>query len=82
MRMLLAAAIIAASALPATAAAVCAPRDAIVKVLSDMGENHAGFGVTEKGALFELFVSGKDAGWTLVLSLPAGVSCIVATGTA
>lgn len=58
----------------------CAPRDVIAANLAeDYGEHPAGRGVNEQGLLMELFVSPAGT-WTMVVSGPRGVGCIVSVG--
>ncbi|MEQ8666326.1 MAG: hypothetical protein RIC16_11445 [Rhodospirillales bacterium] len=72
-------AVVAAKPLPA-GAAVCLERDAISsKLASDHGEHPSAAGLASNGELLEVFAS-EDGTWTLVLTDPTGVSCVVASG--
>jgi hypothetical protein len=74
--------LVASSAAPAAAQLACSERTAIVETLAARyNESHAGYGLANDGKVLELFVS-REGGWTLVLSLPEGPSCIVAAGEA
>jgi hypothetical protein len=43
-------------------------------------ERRQGAGLTRDGTLFEIFISEKGT-WTVLISLPTGVSCMVLDGT-
>jgi hypothetical protein len=59
----------------------CAERSILVERLaSTFGETRIGVGYQgQSGALIELFAV-ENGTWTIVLSLPSGVSCVVAVG--
>jgi len=60
----------------------CAERAKVVGTLhKDFNETQRGSGLTPAGQLLELFASDKGT-WTLLLSLPTGKSCMIATGGA
>lgn len=66
---------------PASAQQVkCAPRDAVLERLGTRySEAPVGVGVTQQGALVEVLAS--DGGtWSIVISTPDGLSCLVAAG--
>ena len=73
---------------PAAAQPVCLPRPQVVEQLqSDFGERllWQGRRTTEpgqEGPVHEIFVSPNGGSWTLVHSMPNGLSCFVAAGTA
>lgn len=80
-RIILAASLIALSALPASAQMACGPRAAIVAALAaKYHETRSGVGLSSRGAIIELFVSEQGT-WTMLLSGPGGMSCVVETGT-
>jgi hypothetical protein len=64
------------------AAAVCAEHGAMVDYLaSEYHESRQGAGLSARGVVIELYVS--EAGtWTLLLSSPAGLACVVDAGDA
>ncbi|MEM9782016.1 MAG: hypothetical protein AAF899_06040 [Pseudomonadota bacterium] len=76
------------SASEATAHALaCGPRDKLVETLEHRhGEAAHGRGLMGPKAMVELWRAPEDgpgeAGWTLVLTRPDGVSCIIASGSA
>ena len=59
----------------------CAPHDAMAERLgARFAEAPASKGLASSGKLVELFTSEDGGTWTLVLTEPRGVSCIVAAG--
>ena len=70
-----------AMATPALAQFPCAPsREAITKPLQEHhGEAKVADGITEGGALAELWLSPAGS-WTLVIILPNGHACMLASG--
>lgn len=58
----------------------CAPRSKLVQtLLDDYRETQAGTGLTQTGAVLELFTSDKGT-WTLLASQPNGISCMIGAG--
>jgi len=58
----------------------CGPRPALVEQLNARhGEHQTAFGLARGGQVMELW-SGPNGSWTLLATLPTGVSCIVAVG--
>ncbi|MBX3579978.1 MAG: hypothetical protein KF723_22470 [Rhizobiaceae bacterium] len=81
MRVILAAALVAASALPASAQMACGKREMIVAALaSQHNETRIAFALSQKGVVIEVFVSEVGT-WTLVASGPGGMSCLLDSGT-
>ena len=69
------------SAASASAQAVCAPRDQIVKRLNDTyGETRKGYGLQNAQLVVELYASDETGTWTLIATRPDGVSCAMAVG--
>lgn len=61
----------------------CAPRPIIVeKLASKYGESRQSIGLNGKNQVIEVFASPQTGSWTILVSNPAGVSCIVAAGQA
>ena len=57
------------------------PRSAVVELLGDgYAEMPVAFGLAENGGLIEVFASADGATWTMVLSMPNGLSYIVTAG--
>ncbi|MEM7644409.1 MAG: hypothetical protein AAF366_18065 [Pseudomonadota bacterium] len=77
------AALVSGLALPAIAETEhCAPRDLIVERLqTGYGEVFSGGGLQGEDAVFEVWVSEEKRTWTILMTLPEGMSCIMATGT-
>jgi len=61
---------------------VCGERD---KFLNHLGENHketpSAMGVTASGRVIEVLTS-EDGTWTIIMTHPNGVTCMVAAGQA
>lgn len=67
-------------AAPALAEPICKERGALVKMLA--GKYHeipAAMGVTNTGGLLEVLTSDTGS-WTIIVTSPRGVSCIVSWG--
>ena len=59
------------------------PRAALVEVLGDRyAELPVAFGLAENGGLIEVFTSADGATWTMLLTMPNGLSYVVAAGEA
>ncbi len=74
-----------AIALPAHACAQfqrpCGPRAAIVQHLNrSYGEQTVAVGLAHGGAAIEILVNGEKGTWSVLLTVPGGYSCFVATG--
>jgi hypothetical protein len=81
---LAAAAFVAASAAPAHAQAqapACVKRVDLIKHLSaKYHEAPAAVGLADNGSLLEVFASKSGETWTVTVTMPNGISCMVATG--
>jgi hypothetical protein len=85
MRIALAAALVALS-LPAaaqeSAGLQCHDAQAIAKALDEKyHEAPVGLGLESAGNLVQVYASEDGETWTIVATMPTGVSCIVAAGT-
>ncbi len=59
----------------------CAPRaDVIQRLAETYGETRRGIGVARQGAVMEVFASEGTGSWTIVVTLPDGTSCLIASG--
>lgn len=59
----------------------CAKRsDLLPHLEQSFGEQPVAQGLGLNGALYEILASEGGGTWTLILSLPNGMSCLVATG--
>jgi len=65
------------------AAANCAPRDVVIARLADrFGEVRQSMGLGGNSAVMELFASTETGTWTITVTTPAGLTCLVASGEA
>lgn len=59
---------------------LCAPRGKVIKHLADKyKEQRTWRGITSRG-LLELFTAPGGKTWTLVLTAPRGLACLIAAG--
>ena len=62
----------------------CNEREEVIKLLAERyREGPVAFGVTNNGGLVEVLKSAphsKDDTWTIIITSPKGVSCLVAAG--
>lgn len=59
----------------------CAPHDAVLSHLADKyGETRRSIGLDARGALVEVFASDDSGSWTITLTSPDGVTCMIASG--
>ena len=78
----------AALATISTATAVAAPnqcntRDNVLSLLANKyKESPVAAGVTNSGGLVEVLSTGKGDTWTIIITTPKGMSCLVAAGEA
>ncbi len=60
---------------------VCGQRDKVLgRLAQKYKEAPVAIGVTNKGALVEVLTTGDGDTWTIILSTPQGMSCLVAAG--
>jgi hypothetical protein len=61
--------------------AACQSRDSLVELLRERyAERPAAAGLEATGRLIELFTSADNDSWTMVMTMPAGESCVIAVG--
>jgi hypothetical protein len=69
---------------PAPAAAqqsACAPRDKMIGDLAQKySESPTALGLSSDGSLVEVLTSDDGTTWTIIISMPNGMSCLVAAG--
>ena len=66
---------------PPATASPCGRHEELAKYLAEhFFERSLGAGLTRDGKLLEIFISEKGT-WTVLVSLPTGISCIVSEGT-
>lgn len=59
----------------------CAPRDMVIERLaSGYGETRQSLGLGSSGQLVEVFASAETGTWTITVTLPSGMTCLVASG--
>ncbi|MCH7870680.1 MAG: hypothetical protein IID33_03170 [Planctomycetes bacterium] len=82
MRLLLMAAIWAAFSLPAAARQQpCGPHGQILRTLAERwGESPAGMGIVANGFVVEFVTNARSGSFTVVLTQPGGVTCVVMAG--
>ena len=62
-------------------AAACQSRDSLAKLLEErFAEQPAAVGLEASGRLIELFASADNDSWTMVMTMAAGESCVIAVG--
>jgi hypothetical protein len=61
----------------------CAPRETVVQRLADgYGETRQSIGLGANNAVIEVFASDETGTWTITVTMPNGVTCLVASGQA
>ncbi|MFY2823657.1 hypothetical protein [Ruegeria sp. MALMAid1280] len=64
-------------------ARTCAPREDVVKRLAEAyGETRRGIGIARQGTVMEVFASDQTGSWTITVTLPDGMTCLIASGQA
>ncbi len=59
----------------------CAKRDAVLaKLATGYGEVRQSIGLASGNAVMELFASADSGTWTITVTLPNGMTCLVASG--
>lgn len=69
-------------AAPATAqSGNCGNHDAIVAQLANKyGESRQNMGLNQDNSIVEIFASDTTGTWTILVTMPSGISCLVAAG--
>ncbi|AVW92075.1 hypothetical protein [Celeribacter baekdonensis] len=68
---------------PATAQNSCGQRDQVLERLgTQYGESRQSIGLAPNNGVVELFASTETGTWTLLMTHPNGVSCLIASGQA
>lgn len=63
------------------ATAACQQRDDVLKHLAGKySEAPVAVGVTNTGGLVEVLSSGEEGTWTIIVTSPTGLSCLMAAG--
>ncbi|GGE40336.1 hypothetical protein GCM10011360_29970 [Primorskyibacter flagellatus] len=72
-----------AVATPALARGTCAPRDVVLERLSaKFGETRQSIGLGPNNQMVEVFASRDTGTWTITVTRPSGLTCLVASGQA
>jgi len=59
----------------------CGTRDLVVERLtSKYGESRQSIGMAPKGRVVEVFASHETGTWTITITMPNGITCLVASG--
>jgi hypothetical protein len=59
----------------------CAPREAVVERLAEgYGESRQSVGLGSNNAVVEVFASEETGSWTITVTAPNGLTCLVASG--
>lgn len=59
----------------------CAPRNVVLDRLAETyGETRQGMGLGAQGAVVEIFASDQTGSWTITVTTPQGLTCLVASG--
>lgn len=61
----------------------CAPREVVVERLADRyGESRQAIGLGSNNAVVEVFANTEGGSWTITVTMPNGITCLVASGQA
>ncbi len=67
----------------ASAQSACASHEEVKKQLSSAySEARVAIGLASNGGVVEVFSTDDGASWTIVMTMPSGMSCVVASGEA
>ncbi len=59
----------------------CAPRAAVIERLAEgYGETRQSVGLGSNNAVVEVFASSETGSWTITVTVPGGLTCLVASG--
>lgn len=73
--------LITTSASTAQTARNCAPRDDVVhRLATKYGESRQSMGLGANNAVVEIFASEESGSWTITVTSPSGITCLVASG--
>jgi hypothetical protein len=75
--------VLAAAQARAEGAANCAPRAVVLERLQEgYGETRQSIGLASQGTVVEVFAALRTGTWTITVTLPSGLACLVASGQA
>ena len=67
----------------AQAAQTCGDRHTVIERLqSRFGESRQSIGLIQNNSVMEVFASNDTGTWTIVVTLPSGLTCLIAAGQA
>jgi len=67
----------------ALANAGCAPRDVVLERLAtSYGETRQSIGLGANNQMIEVFASTETGSWTITVTRPGGITCLMASGQA
>lgn len=59
----------------------CAPRNLVLeRLVQKFGETRQSIGLGAQGSVIEVFASNETGSWTIIATMPNGISCLVAAG--
>ena len=59
----------------------CAEREAVLSRLNERyGESRQSIGIAGQGCVVEVFASLETGSWTITVTMPNGITCLVASG--
>lgn len=59
----------------------CAPREAVMDRLAEgYGETRQSIGLGSNNAMVEVYASAETGSWTITVTAPGGLTCLVASG--
>lgn len=59
----------------------CGARDAVIERLAERyGESRQSIGMAPEGRVVEVFASLESGTWTITVTMPNGMTCLVASG--
>ena len=75
--------VLAAGSVTAQNARNCGPREALVQRLAEgYGETRQSVGLGANNAVIEVYASDESGTWTITVTMPDGMTCLVASGQA
>ncbi len=74
--------LLSATAANAQSSRQCGPRERVLGILAERyGETRQSIGLTDDGKVVEVFASNDSGTWTVIVTLPSGLACLVASGS-
>ncbi len=75
--------VLAAEQVTAQNARNCGPREMVLQRLAEgFGETRQSMGLGANNAVIEVFASDESGSWTITVTMPNGMTCLVASGQA